>query len=861
MSDSDAPIALRRTPRRAASAKFSISSSSRGEQPAAPPKMSNPAVATTPRRKTTRKRVRFSDPGPILGDAAAQTDDVLSPASTGLTPMISRTRLLGTPKSHPRRRHSSAPVHSTTSASAESEEITFLPLRQVLDGRVKRRIRRNGLSEEMNIIYAERKTKAQQTKAEINRLRQELEEKDDEIMRLQEETVMVDTDRVWELERKVSRLKRQLSQISGATSSPSHSSPAASSSPPQPEWTRAARDPFSQQGYSMDLDMNLPDNDHNNDTDHSIFGESTMAELSCSTPTRKTTTVHTSASFQSSFPTPPSTSPARELLFTIGNPNPPLTPCSAKTLPFSPTPTITTTTSTAVQTSLPDPEITHLQTQLSTLQQEITTFHSQLSTHLSLPVESSTPADLISQLSAVLTQLKDKSHALTTLNDSLSGLGFPSSGSPNPDSLDIISTISTTLRSCRLELEYLSPGELVLPLSGSGAQTLQTMMTKLRELSQRNKECEDAIDQYHEIELSLRQQLNARVDVMDGLRDKLEQEKKEKKELEVQVERLKSAVAKYTRDMTQLETLISHLETQLQTSHSSQQSKIHTLEQDLTAKTHQAQRLQEEVERLERGYKSGLMELNKSHGEQLKGKDALILGLRGEIERVSGELNEMAESVVRLKAEVGRVGEVNDRLAGENLVIAKKYEQEKKRGERIVGELGRVLALATGGVGSMEGEDGEVETEKRPAFLATLVDEICNRWFSTFSTHLKTALSYICTPLQLDSRPQRILAKLVTKPNPFLFGLLAWRPRGAACKGALCTVQLHMFPPPFAIEPLRTRVCPQQPLSEIVHLGLYPLPFATQKLHAPGPPVLSVEVGQHAVKVGSMKAQCSPEGM
>ncbi|KAK4172961.1 hypothetical protein QBC36DRAFT_381369 [Triangularia setosa] len=708
MADSDAPIALRRTSRRATSAKFEASSASTQEQlssRAAPSKSSDSVVATTPRRKTTRKRVRFSDPGPILGDAAAEMEDGPALSSTGLTPMISRTRLLGTPKSHTRRRHSSAPVHSTTSASTESEEITFLPLRQVLDGRVKRRIRRNRLSEEMNAIFSERRANAQQTKAELNRLRQELEEKDEEIMRLQEETVMVDTERVWELERKVSRLKRQLNQISGATSSPSPSSPAASSGPPQHEWTSAARDPFSQDGYSMDLDMNLPENE--SETEEEMFGESTMAELSCSTPTRKTTTAHTSASFRSSFPTPPSTSPTRDL-FNISNTNDPLTPCSTKTLPLPSTPK---TTSTAVQASLPDPKLTHLQSQLSSLQQEITTFQTQLSSTLSLP-ESSTPSNILAHLSQTITSLSDKTHALSTLNTSLSTLGFSPDNTPNPDSLDIISTIASTLRSCRLELEYISPGEITLPLSGSGAQILQTMIAQLKGLANKNKECEDAIDEYHSISLSLRQQLSARVDVMDDLRGKLEKEHKEKKELESGVEKLKAAVGKYTRDMNQLEGLISNLEEQLESSHAEQQDKIAALERTVEDKTREAEGLTAEIEQLEQGHKIGLAELNRSHGEQLKGKDAKIWELRGEIERVRAELQETADSVVRLRVEIGRLGEVNANLAGENLAIAKKYEEERRRGERVVGELGRVLALARGVEGEPD-DDGEVQRQKK----------------------------------------------------------------------------------------------------------------------------------------------------
>ncbi|VBB82040.1 Putative protein of unknown function [Podospora comata] len=679
MADSDVPIALRRTPRRtAASVRFQASSktSTKGQSSSrtAPPKTSDSAVATTPRRKTTRKRVRFSDPGPVIGNGATQVEDEVSTSWTGLTPMMSRTRLAtGTPK----RRHSSAPVYSTANTSYESEEITFLPLRQVLDGRVKRRIRRNGLSEEMNTIFAERKTKAKQTKEEMNRLRQELEEKDEAIMRLQEETVMVDTDRVWELERKVSRLRRQLSQMSGATSSPSRPSTAASSSPPQQDWTDAARDPFSKDAYSMDLGMDddLPDND----TDEEIFGDSTMAELACSTPTRKpnATVHHTSASFRSSFPTPPSTSPARQFNTT----DDPLTPCSSKPRTTTTT-TTTTTTSIAIQTSLPDPAIPHLQTKLSTLQRDLDIFKNQLTSHLSLPTGTA-PSDILSSLSQTLTSLSDKTHALTTLNKSLSSLGFAPSSTPNPDALDIITAISSTLRSCRLELEYLSPGELALPLSGSGGQVLKMMVQKLQELDKRSKDAGEVIEELRERERGLKGELSARVDFTDHLQERLAKEQNDKKELEAKVEELREAVDKYTNGISKLETLISDLEERLERE---------SIEQQL------------HVTVLERGYKDQLAEVKTRYEEELNRREEAILGWRVEIERVRGELRETGELVGRLKGEVARVGGENDALKAENAVIAQKYEAEKKRGKRIVGELGRVLALARG----EESEDEEV---------------------------------------------------------------------------------------------------------------------------------------------------------
>lgn len=98
-------------------------------------------VASTPRTK----RVRFSDPGFDIGP---------SNSDTGLTPALRRTTLFPS-KSHAfspsKARRRSAPCPQTPS---DVEELHFLPLKQVLDTRLRRRLRRSHLSEEVNDIEA-----------------------------------------------------------------------------------------------------------------------------------------------------------------------------------------------------------------------------------------------------------------------------------------------------------------------------------------------------------------------------------------------------------------------------------------------------------------------------------------------------------------------------------------------------------------------------------------------------------------------------------------------------------------------------------------------------------------------------------
>ncbi len=64
-----------------------------------------------------------------------------------------------------------------------SGTIQFLPLRQVLEGRVKRRIRRNGLSEEGNAVEHERKVEKRAHQSKIAELQEELRRKDEELQR------------------------------------------------------------------------------------------------------------------------------------------------------------------------------------------------------------------------------------------------------------------------------------------------------------------------------------------------------------------------------------------------------------------------------------------------------------------------------------------------------------------------------------------------------------------------------------------------------------------------------------------------------------------------------------------------------
>lgn len=567
--------------------------------------------------------------------------------------MVRRTSLSSSRT--PRRRSTPARLFSSTGSaippldsqgSPFGGEVHFLPLRQVLDGRVKRRIRRNGLSEEMNTISAERRRRAEQAKAEMDRLKAELAEKDEEIEQLHDETAVVDTERVWELEQQVASLKKELASRAAVQEVPS--------SPPV-EWAKAAHTP--QSDNFMDFDI---------EDDAAEFGESTVVELECSTPTRR---------MRASFPTPPSTSP---------EPQPSSSPCQRLPTPRS---------SLGVQASLPDPEKQQLEEQLASLQLEVakltTTLesYSALTTRLSAkltpaallpptPTSPSTtssppspqphqhhpqppPTNLEPHLTTLLQTLSDRTAALTALNTSLTTLGFPGT-----DGLEVLSSLQTALRTARLELEYTTPGESTLPLTGAGAEVLAALLTQLHHLTKQNRDAQDAVDEYRALVAALREQLRVRVEVGDGLVQRLGQV-----EEEGEVER-----ARYVREVARLEG-------------------------ELGAALARTDALRIELDTLVAAHAEEVAGLVRERGE----REERVGELEVEVERVGGMLKEAEGVVEGLREENRRLGEVAVR--------------ERGRAEKVVrgmrGELERVMRMGEGFLsGSLDdegdGEGGEV---------------------------------------------------------------------------------------------------------------------------------------------------------
>lgn len=138
--------------------------------------------AKTPTK--AKKRVRFSDPGSSLAESSS--------SSTGLTPYLKRSSLAPMSPSHPPSRSrilrkgprgrrslpnltASLPSPSLSPPPNQyiSGEIQFMPMRQILDDRLKRRLRRNNMSEVINDIETEKKSQSR-WEQEVQGLKDEL---------------------------------------------------------------------------------------------------------------------------------------------------------------------------------------------------------------------------------------------------------------------------------------------------------------------------------------------------------------------------------------------------------------------------------------------------------------------------------------------------------------------------------------------------------------------------------------------------------------------------------------------------------------------------------------------------------------
>ncbi|KAK7697838.1 hypothetical protein SLS64_013091 [Diaporthe eres] len=557
----DIPLALRRTPRRRE--RHGVSEVPRTPAPASQRRSSRASVVRKPATakataktagKSTRSRTKSNVPESVTS-ATAGTDDasddsitLVDDADDSITaldfdiPISSSSRRSSVGASKRKRRPSvTSPAGNQAIKRARrqtgiskrgnndnennaSSVVHILPLRtQILDDHIKRRIRRNGLSAEMNDAFGEKRARREKTLAELRRARDELRSRDAEIERLRELTALFDgsggdlshsnhhheegdeeASRVQDLERELSRLREQ---VMGRRRGGDDDDVPLSSSPPvamhdDDDW--GAMGGMSDGGSDAGGDFAQDFDDE--------FGESSVAELESGGTPAQHHHHRQQQQFKGKRPaalhlhgptlTPPSTSPTKlpsspvRQIHSSGSSSAAetrnSTACDAGTQAAA------VSTDAGSQVCIPDPGLDALHDELSTLRAEVTSLNDSLSERDSLqarigeklsqhqlpPSPSSAQDDTAAdqdvelQLDIVLQDLAEKTTRLAELSSLL--MSPPTDGSSTTDDKEeATAELASALHSVRQALGDLDPDT---PLPPAAAPTLSLAADRLREL-------------------------------------------------------------------------------------------------------------------------------------------------------------------------------------------------------------------------------------------------------------------------------------------------------------------------------------------------------------------------------------------
>lgn len=609
-NSSQLPIALRRSPRHSAVRLHDSSSPSqrRPRQHAV-----SKAIGTPKQTKKSRAPIANSI---IVRDVQ---DEPMTPPTTGRQRSVRRA--IPTIK---RRKYAKAPSLATPDktlrngyASYEttpvSTEVRIFPLRAILDDRVKRRIRRNGLSEEMNTIYKERKQRAQKNEEEMQSLRVQLADKEHENDVLREQSSLLqDTSRIEELEREISDLRRGL-----------HSN---NFDNVDDDWDMSAADGFTDGGSISDLDDRFRD-------DTTLEVESAGSGYHG----KETTYIDTLKAF-----TPPATSPTRTassegLLHPLSVPQ----------------------SDVGVQATLGEESQTRLEEELTQLRHELISLQKTLETKEQLesqtkandmPMQDADTTDEIDpdfqlQTDIMLQTLAEKTEALTSLTSLVSTLG-----SPGEDASEIVSTLKDTFHCARQELEQIFPDEKPTHMSSEGTVVLHSMVQRLRESATQAKKDEALLESYCIREQHLREQLDDRMDAMDTMSSKLREKDDRIFRLEADMERSEVIINDYRKDLAEARHDLEQSNAELIDIQANLGSMI-SVTTDLQAQLAQLQ-VDKEVESAA---------CRSVYDEELKMRDARLDELNKEIKDLKDALTLAHESTSKLQSENERLQGVADR--------------------------------------------------------------------------------------------------------------------------------------------------------------------------------------------------------
>ncbi|KAI7773268.1 hypothetical protein LA080_011374 [Diaporthe eres] len=753
----DIPLALRRTPRRRE--RHGVAEAPRTPAPASQRKSSRASLVRKPTTtkataktagKSTRSRTKSNVPESVTA-AAAGTDDasddsitLVDDADDSITaldfdiPISSSTRRSSAGAGKRKRRPSvTSPAGNQAIKRARrqranndnknnntSSVVHILPLRtQILDDHIKRRIRRNGLSAEMNDAYGEKRVRRERTLAELRRARDELRSRDAEIERLRELTALFDgsggdlsqsnhhheegdeeASRVQDLERELSRLREQVlgRRRGGGDEVP------LSSSPPvvmrdDDDW--GAMGGMSDGGSDAGGDFAQDFDDE--------FGESSVAELESGGTSAQHHHYRQQQQFKGKRPaalhlhgptlTPPSTSPtklpsspvrqihssgsssAAEMRNTMA--------CDAGIQAAA------VSTDAGSQACIPDPGLDALHDELSTLRAEVTSLNDSLSERDSLqarmgeklsqhqltPSPSSAQDDTAAdqdvelQLDIVLQDLAEKTTRLAELSSLL--MSPPTDGSTtNDDKEEATAELASALHSVRQALGDLDPDT---PLPPAAAPTLALAADRLREL--------DTTLKQRTAELSER---DAALEARD---EQLAAATAQAQENDARAANLEADVAHLGRTITSLRDAVADL----QATSATQQADLDdardaALQQGAAAAEAEA-RLAEAVARLA------------SLGTRLSERESALRGREGEVETLRAALAEARATVARL-----REGAAREKGAARDAVRAMRAQMiaALRVGEGFLGEEG--VAKEEEGVDAVgAGVDGAMDKTAR----------------------------------------------------------------------------------------------------------------------------------------------------
>lgn len=594
------PIALRRTPRLSAM-RLHVSTSPSQRRPR------QHAVSKSSHTPKRTKKIRPSDSDSIMArDTGAGP---LTPPTTGrqrsaqrAIPTTERRKYSKTPSLTPSQ---TAQLYRYDSywTSPGCDVVRIFPLRAVLDDRVKRRIRRNGLSEEMNTIYSERKQRAKKSAEEVQHLRDQLAAKELENDLLRDQSSLLqDTSRILELERQISDLRQ------GLHGDESHNANA-------DDWDMAAADAFTDSGSLSDIDDRFPD-------------DTTLEVESASSLTHEMAKSYTDARVAL---TPPHTSPLKSASPDNSHHFFPAPRCDVG---------VQATFGDAGQAPLED-ELMQLRCELASLQKMLEP-NEQLECQLNANIASTqninaaadVDPDLQLQTDIMLQTLAEKTAALANLNSLVSSIG-----SPKLAASEVVSALRSAFQAARQELEQIFPHDKSLSMSLEGTVVLGDMLRHLRDSAAQAKKDEALLEEYYTREQQLREQLNDRMDAMGTMTSSLREKDDRIFRLEAEMERFEAVIDGYRKSLAEASLAVEQKDGELMDVQANLESMI-SVAAELQAQLAQVQ-VDREIEKTAR----------KATYEDLTRREMKILELHKEITALKEALVQAQDSISKLQGE------------------------------------------------------------------------------------------------------------------------------------------------------------------------------------------------------------------